>query len=655
MRSLIFILLVAPILGSQYIIRAGNSRPKLKRERTESPISTSDSIKIENVENATKYAPQFKFPEKLYNLEMKTAGSSIRLKCAAKGNPLPNITWYKNKEHEILRPYLKPTYGKWFVELEELSMTDNGNYTCKVCNELGCIQHTTNLHVQERYPSRSYIRDGYPGNKTVFENDTVEFQCPAVSDLEPYVAWTWSLSNDTEKQMVQSDNKNDKPDDLTLYNVTSANQGWYECIALNTLGNDTARGYLTVKKEVEDVPIIENENSAFAMSYTTITVICTCIFAILLSAIVVVINTLNKLKREKIKKKQAIDATVALMAEQWAKVVKIENNSQDDNSILPTVSIEKVRYTELKNEVNASSLPSEYILPVDTKWEVPRENLIMGSVLGKGEFGKVVKAEYSGTAYSRIPSTVAVKMLKADHSDEDLIALVSEMEIMKKIGKHENVVNLLGCCTQDGPLYIIVEYANNGCLREYLKKHQPNKTNNFSKDTNKLTQWDLVNFALQVAKGMEFLVSRGCIHRDLAARNVLVAARALKVADFGLARDVRGADYYRKRAAGKLPVRWMAPESLAQNYYTAYSDVWSFGVLVWEIMTFGCTPYRDISVHVLYQYLKSGQRLSIPNGCSREIYALMLQCWTFSPTSRPQFSDLAVNLQEMLNVLPKSI
>ncbi|KAI8437762.1 hypothetical protein MSG28_011996 [Choristoneura fumiferana] len=344
MRSLIFILLVAPILGSQYIIRAGNSRPKLKRERTESPISTSDSIKIENVENATKYAPQFKFPEKLYNLEMKTAGSSIRLKCAAKGNPLPNITWYKNKEHEILRPYLKPTYGKWFVELEELSMTDNGNYTCKVCNELGSI--------------------------------------------------------------------------------------------------------------------------------------------------VVVINTLNKLKREKIKKKQAIDATVALMAEQWAKVVKIENNSQDDNSILPTVSIEKVRYTELKNEVNASSLPSEYILPVDTKWEVPRENLIMGSVLGKGEFGKVVKAEYSGTAYSRIPSTVAVKMLKADHSDEDLIALVSEMEIMKKIGKHENVVNLLGCCTQDGPLYIIVE-------------------NNFSKDTNKLTQWDLVNFALQVAKGMEFLVSRG--------------------------------------------------------------------------------------------------------------------------------------------------
>ncbi|KAI8437752.1 hypothetical protein MSG28_011986 [Choristoneura fumiferana] len=352
--------------------RIGNSRPKLKGERTESPISTSDSIKIENVENATKYAPQFKFPEKLYNLEMKTAGSSIRLKCAAKGNPLPNITWYKNKEHVILRPYLKPTYGKWFVELEELSMTDNGNYTCKVCNELGCIQHTTNLHVQERFPAKPYIKDGYPGNKTVFENDTVEFLCPAVSDLEPYVGWTWSLSNDTEKQMVQSDNKNDKPDDLTLYNVTSANQGWYECIALSILGNDTARGYLTVKKE---------------------------------GAIVVVINTLNKLKRENIKKKQAIDATVALMAEQWAKVVKIENNSQDDNSILPTVSIEKVRYTELKNEVNASCLPSEYILPVDTKWELPRENLIMGSVLVKVNLEKLLKLNILGqlTQESRVP------------------------------------------------------------------------------------------------------------------------------------------------------------------------------------------------------------------------------------------------------------
>ncbi|KAI8437754.1 hypothetical protein MSG28_011988 [Choristoneura fumiferana] len=149
-------------------------------------------------------------------------------------------------------------------------------------------------------------------------------------------------------------------------------------------------------------------------------------------------------------------------------------------------------------------------------------------------------------------------MLKADHSDEDLIALVSEMEIMKKIGKHENVVNLLGCCTQDGPLYIIVEYANNGCLREYLKKHQPNKTNNFSKDTNKLTQWDLVNFALQVAKGMEFLVSRGCmcaVHppRPGGAQRAGWRPRALKVADFGLARDVRGADYYRKRAPANCP------------------------------------------------------------------------------------------------------
>ncbi|KAI8433425.1 hypothetical protein MSG28_015464 [Choristoneura fumiferana] len=104
-----------------------------------------------------------------------------------------------------------------------------------------------------------------------------------------------------------------------------------------------------------------------------------------------------------------------------------------------------------------------------------------------------------------------------------------------------------------------------------------------------------------------------CIHRDLAARNVLVSGDlTIKIADFGLARDVRDYAYYRKRSAGRLPVRWMAPESLENNYYTEHSDVWSFGVLFWEIMTFGCTPYRKLPVHFLYDYLKSGNRLSRP-------------------------------------------
>ncbi|XP_073965378.1 fibroblast growth factor receptor 2-like [Choristoneura fumiferana] len=149
---------------------------------------------------------------------------------------------------------------------------------------------------------------------------------------------------------------------------------------------------------------------------------------------------------------------------------------------------------------------------------------------------------------------------------------------------------------------------------------------------------------------MEFLVSRGCIHRDLAARNVLVSGDlTIKIADFGLARDVRDYAYYRKRSAGRLPVRWMAPESLENNYYTEHSDVWSFGVLFWEIMTFGCTPYRKLPVHFLYDYLKSGNRLSRPEIFQETIYTLMLECWKFDPEERPRFSCLVVKLQDILN------
>ncbi|XP_073965214.1 fibroblast growth factor receptor homolog 1-like [Choristoneura fumiferana] len=260
----------------------------------------------------------------------------------------------------------------------------------------------------------------------------------------------------------------------------------------------------------------------------------------------------------------------AVLTEKWTKVVKVEMHGEKDASIMPIISIEKVQYTEFSG-TKASCVSTEYILPIDTKWELPRESLSFGDILGEGEFGRVLKAEYVRTADSRLPGVVAVKMLKEEHSDSDMTALVSEMEIMKMIGKHENVVNLLGCCTQDGPLCVVVEYASNGCLREFLNKHNPKCSPG---GVSQLNERVLVQFALQVAKGMEFLVSRGCIHRDLAARNVLVSGDlTIKIADFGLARDVRDYAYYRKRSAGRLPVRWMAPESLENNYYTEHSDV----------------------------------------------------------------------------------
>jgi len=148
---------------------------------------------------------------------------------------------------------------------------------------------------------------------------------------------------------------------------------------------------------------------------------------------------------------------------------------------------------------------------------------------------------------------------------------------------------------------------------------------------------------------MEYLSSKSCIHRDLAARNVLVSEeKVLKIADFGLARDVEHMDYYRKTTEGRLPVKWMAPEALFESKYTSQSDVWSFGVLLWEIMTLGATPYPNIPVKKLFEELKRGERMKRPPSCPLNVYELMQTTWQCEPENRPTFSRIVRKLEDIL-------
>ncbi|XP_049693500.1 fibroblast growth factor receptor homolog 1 isoform X2 [Helicoverpa armigera] len=616
------------------------------------------------------FPPRFKHPTKLYKMDMKPAGNSIRLRCAAEGNPTPNITWYKNRSTPISRVFFQPSYGKWSMALDELTKADNGNYTCVVCNILGCIEHTVVLHIQERYPSKPYIKEGYPGNVTVLVNDTAVLSCPPVSDLEPYLYWI-RPANYTAKDaevgpsdmpiptgdVIESENPTDKPEQLTIYNVTKDDEGWYVCVALNSLGNTTAKGYLTV---LESQPVQEApDHGKHTLLINILTVVLGAMFFV---AAIIVVMICKKLKREKEQKQLAIETARAVIVTHWTKKVTVEKPQMNGSPtatgealLMPVVKIEKQKLSQVQNTTSDSMMMSEYELPMDIDWEVPRESLCLGKVLGEGEFGKVVKAECVGILKPGMQSVVAVKMLKEGHTDAEMMALVSEMEMMKMIGKHVNIINLLGCCTQDGPLYVIVEYAPNGNLREFLRNHRPG--NRYESPTEELkekktlTQKDLVSFSYQVARGMEYLASRRCIHRDLAARNVLVSDDCiLKIADFGLAKDVHSNDYYRKKTEGRLPVRWMAPESLYHKVFTTQTDVWSFGVLLWEIMTLGGTPYPTVPGQYMYQHLSAGHRMEKPPCCSLEIYMLMRECWSFSPGDRPSFTELVEDLDKILTV-----
>ncbi|XP_052757960.1 fibroblast growth factor receptor homolog 1-like isoform X2 [Galleria mellonella] len=620
--------------------------------------------------STTKSPPKFKHPQKMFKTEMKPAGSTIRLKCAAEGNPTPNITWTKNNG-PIGRSFFPPNYGKWSIELTELTKNDDGNYTCNVCNELGCITHNVEVNIIERYPAKPYIKEGYPGNRSVLVNSTAELACPPFSDLEPVVLW-FRLSNYSIKDgevgpsdapippgyEIKSDNPDDKPEHLTIYNVTKDDEGWYVCIASNGLGNSTAIGYLTVMDSMPEPEQLDTGKHTLLINILTVV-----LGAMFVVAAIIVLMIFKKLKREKIKKQLAIETARAVIVTHWTKKVTVEKpqmngspNASGEALLMPVVKIEKQKLSQVQGHTTDSMMMSEYELPVDIDWEVARETLLLGKVLGEGEFGKVVKAECVGIVKPGVPSVVAVKMLKEGHTDAEMMALVSEMEMMKMIGKHVNIINLLGCCTQDGPLYVIVEYAPNGNLREYLRNHRPGNryeplpTENL-KEKKTLTQKDLVSFSYQVARGMQYLASRRCIHRDLAARNVLVSDNCvLKIADFGLAKDVHSNDYYRKKTEGRLPVRWMAPESLYHKVFTTQTDVWSFGVLLWEIMTLGGTPYPTVPGQYMYQHLSAGHRMEKPPCCSLEIYMLMRECWSFSPGDRPSFTELVEDLDKILTV-----
>uniref|UniRef100_A0A8C9WIH0 receptor protein-tyrosine kinase n=1 Tax=Scleropages formosus TaxID=113540 RepID=A0A8C9WIH0_SCLFO len=274
------------------------------------------------------------------------------------------------------------------------------------------------------------------------------------------------------------------------------------------------------------------------------------------------------------------------------------------------------------------------------------EDIKFEDVIGEGNFGQVIKAmiKKDGNKIS-----AAIKMLKEFASENDHRDFAGELEVLCKLGQHPNIINLIGACENRGYLYIAIEYAPYGNLLDFLRKSRVLETDPaFAKEhctASTLTSQQLLQFAVDVATGMHYLSEKQFIHRDLAARNVLVGENLVaKIADFGLS---RGEEVYVKKTMGRLPVRWMAIESLNYSVYTTKSDVWSFGVLMWEIVSLGGTPYCGMTCAELYEKLPQGYRMEKPRNCDDEVYELMRQCWRDRPHERPPFSQICLQLNRM--------
>lgn len=258
----------------------------------------------------------------------------------------------------------------------------------------------------------------------------------------------------------------------------------------------------------------------------------------------------------------------------------------------------------------------------DKKWILNHEDVILGELLGRGNFGEV----YKGTLKDK--TAVAVKTCKEDLPQELKIKFLSEARILKQYD-HPNIVKLIGVCTQRQPIYIVMELVPGGDFLSYLRK---------KKDDLKPKQ--LVKFALDAAAGMAYLESKNCIHRDLAARNCLVSENnILKISDFGMSRQ-EDDGIYSSSGLKQIPIKWTAPEALNYGRYSSESDVWSYGILLWETFSLGVCPYPGMTNQQAREQVEKGYRMTAPQKCPEEIFRIMQKCWEYKVENRPKFGDI---------------
>ncbi|KAG8009668.1 Melanoma receptor tyrosine-protein kinase [Nibea albiflora] len=255
-------------------------------------------------------------------------------------------------------------------------------------------------------------------------------------------------------------------------------------------------------------------------------------------------------------------------------------------------------------------------------------------VLGSGAFGTVFKGLWIPEGENvRIP--VAIKVLREATSPKANKEILDEAYVMASVD-HPHVCRLLGICLTSS-VQLVTQLMQYGCLLDYVRHHREHVG----------TQW-LLNWCVQIAKGMSYLEERHLVHRDLAARNVLVKnPNHVKITDFGLAKLLTADEKEYHADGGKVPIKWMALESILQWTYTHQSDVWSYGVTVWELMTFGSKPYDGIPASEIAMVLERGDRLPQPPICTIDVYMIMVKCWMIDPSSRPRFRELTAEFSKM--------
>uniref|UniRef100_A0A8C3UUN0 receptor protein-tyrosine kinase n=1 Tax=Catharus ustulatus TaxID=91951 RepID=A0A8C3UUN0_CATUS len=550
--------------------------------------------------------------------KMPIEGENLVLSCSANKFLYKDIAWILprtvNNQTNTKKSHNREYSITLTLTIKNVSLAHSGTYACRARNiytgKEVLQKKDVTIRAQEAPALLRQLTD-----QTVNASNSAMLECQVRGIPEPQISW---FKNHEEIQQEPGIILGPGSRMLFIERVKEEDEGLYQCIATNLRGSVESAAYVTVQG------ISERSNLEL------ITLTCTCVAATLFWLLLTLF--IRKLKRPR-------------------------SSEMKTNHYLSII----MDPDEVPLDEQCERLPYDA-----SKWEIARERLKLGKSLGHGAFGKVVQASAFGIRKSPTCRIVAVKMLKEGATASEYKALMTELKILIHIGHHLNIVNLLGACTKNGgPLMVIVEYCKYGNLSNYLKSKRnlfcPNKDSSLQgepmkekKDTEPvesqkqrlasvtssesfassgfqedkslsdveedeedaddlyklpLTMEDLISYSFQVARGMEFLSSR----------------------------------------KARLPLKWMAPESIFDKIYNTKSDVWSYGVLLWEIFSLGASPYPGVQIDEDFcSRLKEGTRMRAPEQATEEIYQIMLDCWQSNPNDRPRFSELVKKLGDLL-------
>ncbi|KAM9754842.1 NT-3 growth factor receptor-like [Menidia menidia] len=589
-------------------------------------------------------------------------GDQVTATCNGSGSPLPEVDWPVNGLHSIT------THGPSVYDhnIHSINITlvsvsrDDNNFllTCTATNVVGMTNASVHLTV---HFAPSIVRLKEPERR----HDTcIEFTVRG--SPHPVLRWLYNNEEISPSEYLRPDMvvyQDYIEGCLTFKNPTHHNNGNYTLEATNYLGavsttvyghflnkpfddQETDYDYVTPTADTHK-PMEDTFGVSVAVGLTGFACVVLVVFFLLLS----------KYGR---RSKFSMKGPVAVISgeENSASPLHHVNHAIISPCMLDVgpdaVVIGMTRIPIIENPqyfrhgLNGSK-PATYVQ------HIKRQDIILKRELGEGAFGKVFLAECYNLSSTKDKMLVAVKTLK----DPTLAArkdFQREAELLTNL-QHDHIVKFYGVCVDGEPLSMVFEYMKHGDLNKFLRAHGPDAMilvdGQPLQSNSELGLSQMLHIASQIAAGMIYLASQHFVHRDLATRNCLVGNGLLvKIGDFGMSRDIYSTDYYRVGGHTMLPIRWMPPESIMYRKFTTESDVWSFGVILWEIFTYGKQPWFQLANNEVIECITQGRVLERPRLCPKEVYDLMLGCWQREPQQRLNIKDIQKLLFTMMKATP---